>query len=366
MLIKCPHDGATMELDEGIHTCPECETTMSLAEAEELFESGEVVALVEDEVELVEDYTDKLSVMLSEYSVVSKILRAGKKGTMSEEYMSDLVESLVEDTDINFHKVDISIVTEWAETLIAESAVVSEDLVTALAGEDTLSEESKSDVVVVFEAALNVRAKQIKEHQANLYDLKLAEAEEEIRESIESEVDGYLDVVVTEWMAENKIAVEAGMKVEMTESFLEGLQELFAEHYVDIPEGKEDVLESLVDQISELESSIDEMKKDEAAVMVKIVEMKQDAAFKEVAKDLAETSKEKLAELAESVEFVEEDAYKAKLLKLKESFLSESNVVVEDTGVIVEKGVLDESESESTDSQFDYITEAVKALKSNQ
>ena len=275
--------------------------------------------------------------------------------------MTDLVEALVEDTDVNFHKIDMPAVTKWALELVAESAVISEDLVKALAGDETLSEEVKSDVVVIFEAALNVRAKQIKENQAEVYAVQLAEAEVSIRESVENEVDGYLDVVVGEWMTENKLAVESGMKVELTESFLDGLQELFTEHYVDIPEGKEDVLESLANQISELEASIVEMKASEEAVLAKVVEMKQEAAFKVVAEGLAETSKEKLAELAESVEFVEEEAYTAKLLKLKESFLSDSDSVEPATVEVVE-GVLDESESASTGSQFDYINDAVKAL----
>jgi hypothetical protein len=399
MLIKCPHDGATMSVDEEKHTCPECDTQMSLSEAEALFEAGEVVAIVEDgdsleegvhmsdkkkdemddeesdddseddeddDEEDEEDKNEAVSTLLSDYAVVSKILRAGKKGQMSEAYMTDLVEALVEGTEINFHKIDMALVTEWAEGLLAESAIISEDLVKALAGEESLTEESKSDVTVVFEAALNVRAKQIKEHQAEVYAAKLVEAEATIRSSIEEEVDGYLDVVVAEWMAENKLAIESGMKVEMTESFLDGLQELFVEHYVEIPEGKEDVLESLANQVSELEEAIADIKTSEEASQAKIVEMKKEASFKIVAEGLAETSKEKLAELAESVEFVEEEAYKAKLLKLKESFLSEDKAVVSATPVI-EEGVLDESESKTkTGSQFAYINDAVAALKSNQ
>lgn len=408
MLIKCPHDGATMKLDENKHVCPECDNVLSISEADKLFEAGEVVAIAddselieadkkaydddetvdadkEDEVDEDKDFEDDeddseaepkkvkikkmkeaLSVKLSDYGVVSKILRAGKKGQMSEAYMTDLVESLVEDEDdMNIHMLDMAEITEWAEGLVAESAVISEDLVKALAGDESLSEEVKSDVVVVFEAALNVRAKQIKEQQAEVYATQLEEAELSIREAVEAEVDGYLDTVVTEWMADNKLAVESGMKVEMTESFLEGLHDLYTEHYIDIPEGKEDVLESLANQVSELEDTITEMKNDESLVLAKIVEMKQDAAFKIVAEGLADTSKEKLAELAESVEFVEEESYKAKLLKLKESFLSESHEVVEDATTIVED-VLDDTNSEKPSSPYDYISLALNQLKSNQ
>ena len=389
MLIKCPHDGATMVLEEDKHICPECDTELSLSEAEELFEAGKIVAIVEDDSSKVKKQDDdddededeesdededeskaekmkeSVFVKLSDYDNVSKILRAGKKGKLSEEYMTDLVEALIEDdSTINVHMLDMASITEWAKSLANESAKMSEDLVKALAGDETLSEEVKTDVVTVFEAALNARAKQIKKSEAEKFAIKLAESEDEIRESVESEIDGYLDVVVNEWMTENKLAIESGAKVEMMESFMDGLHKLFTEHYVDIPEGKEDVLESLADQVTELQNTIKEMEQDEAAVMAKIVEMKQEAAFDKVSSDLAETSKEKLAVLAESVEFVEEEAYIAKLLKLKESFLSDSTNVVESSEVVKE-GVLDESESIQTDSQFDYIADAVKALSTN-
>lgn len=366
MKVKCPDcEDVTMKLKGGNHVCPECDKSITEGDLEKMFEEGLIVAESEEEVkeeeseEVKEDHTAQLSVMLSEYDVVSKILRAGKKDKLTEEWLVGLIEALVEGTDINEHKVEIEPILEWAQGLVAEQASISADLVEALSKDETLSEDVKLDVVTVFEAAVSMKSKFIKESLKDEFDAKLVVREEEIRKSIEDEVDGYLDSVVTEWMIENKLAVESGIKTEMVESFMEGLQELFVEHNIDVPEGKEDVLESLAGQVKDLEATITEMIVDEDKVMEKIVEMKSVSVLDKVGSDLAQTSKEKLAELAESVEFVDEEAYEAKLQKLKESFLSESKVVdTKDTEELV-----NESDAVAAEeSQFDYIVQAAKAL----
>jgi hypothetical protein len=386
MKVKCPDcEDVTMELKEGVYVCSECDTEITEEKATEMFEEGIIVAEAEEkevkskkedededdskeddsddseeeEAEVKEDCLDKLHIMLSEYDVVAKILRAGKKDKLSEEWMLDLIESLVEGTDINEHKVEIAPILEWAKGLVEAQAKISEDLVEALSKDESLSEDVKIDVVTVFEAAVSMKTKFIKESIQEEFDAKLAKKEVEIRESVENEIDGYLDTVVSEWMIENKLAVERGIKTEMVESFMAGLHTLFVEHNIDVPEGKEDVLESLAKQVEGLESTILEMKVDEGKVMEKLVEMKSVAVLESVAEGLAETSKEKLVELAESVEFVDEESYGAKLQKLKESFLSEPKVVTtEETEEMVEESdtvVVEES-------QFDYIAQAAKAL----
>jgi len=200
-----------------------------------------------------------------------------------------------------------------------ESYDVEADVAALLEGEE-LSEEFQSKAKTIFEAAIKTKVAEIKEELQESYATALVEELDKIKEGLTERVDGYLEYVADEWMQENALQVEAGLKTEMTESFLEGMKSLFEEHYVTIPEEKYDVLNSMVDKLDEMESKLNEQIDRNVALNRRLAESNADGVFTAVAEGLADTQKEKLATLAENVEFESETDYREKLVTLKESY----------------------------------------------
>ena len=222
-----------------------------------------------------------------------------------------------------------------AEDQTTEEEVVSEEETTqeeynveedvnALLGGEELSEEFREKAKVIFEAAINSKIKEIQEALEIQYGEKLSEAVEEMKVSLTDRVDSYLEYVAEEWMTENELAIEHGLKTEMTESFLSGMKGLFEEHYVTIPEEKYDVLESMVEKLDEMETKLNEQIDKNIGLNKRLAESTADVVLDQVSEGLAATQKEKLASLAESVEFESEDEYREKLETLKESYFSRS------------------------------------------
>mgnify|MGYP003325178051 CR=1 FL=1 len=200
-----------------------------------------------------------------------------------------------------------------------ESYDVEADVAALLEGEE-LSEEFQSKAKTIFETAIKSKVAEIKEELQESYATALVEELDKIKEGLTERVDGYLEYVADEWMQENALQVEAGLKTEMTESFLEGMKSLFEEHYVTIPEEKYDVLNSMVDKLDEMESKLNEQIDRNVALNRRLAESNADGVFTAVAEGLADTQKEKLATLAENVEFESETDYREKLVTLKESY----------------------------------------------
>ena len=200
-----------------------------------------------------------------------------------------------------------------------ESYDVEADVAALLEGEE-LSEEFQSKAKTIFETAIKTKVAEIKEELHESYATALVEELDTIKAGLTERVDGYLEYVADEWMQENALQVEAGLKTEMTESFLEGMKSLFEEHYVTIPEEKYDVLNSMVDKLDEMESKLNEQIDRNVALNRRLAESNADGIFTAVAEGLADTQKEKLATLAENVEFESETDYREKLVTLKESY----------------------------------------------
>jgi hypothetical protein len=196
---------------------------------------------------------------------------------------------------------------------------IEEDVNALLSGEE-LSEEFKFKAKTVFEAALNARTEQIEEAIIAKYEEQLAEEVEAIAESLTERVDAYLEYVAQEWLEENALAVEQGLRSEMTESFLVNLKELFENHYVSIPEERYDVLESMVEKLDEMETKLNEQIERNITLNKRLAESVTDVIFSEVSEGLALSQKDKLASLAENVEFDSEEEYREKLVALKESY----------------------------------------------
>ena len=200
---------------------------------------------------------------------------------------------------------------------------VAEDVDALVQGEE-LSEDFKKKAATIFEAAVKSKIRPEVERIEEEKTQEVADEMETFKTELAEKVDGYLDYVVGEWMKENELAIERGLKVEIAEDFITGLKALFEEHYIDVPDEKYDILESQAQKIEELESKLNE-------TMGKLTEKKQsedtlvrEAVIKEVSSDLAETQVEKFAGLVEDVEFTDKDTFTEKLNTLKENYFPKS------------------------------------------
>ena len=195
-----------------------------------------------------------------------------------------------------------------------------EDDVNALLDGEELSEEFQLKARTIFEAALRSKVSEIKESIEDQYARALVEEVEEIKTELNERVDSYLEYVADEWFTENSLAIEQGLKAELTESFIQGMKGLFEDHYVEIPEDKYDVLDSMVEKLDEMETKLNEQIEKNVSLNKRLSESVADGIFEQVSGGLAATQKDKLASLAESVEFESESEYREKLETLKESY----------------------------------------------
>ena len=202
------------------------------------------------------------------------------------------------------------------------NAAIEDDVNALLSGED-LSEEFKEKAKVIFEASINAKITDIENQLNEEYEKALNEQVEEIKVELTERTDAYLEYVADEWLKENALAVENGIKTEMTESFMEGMKKLFEEHYVQLPEDKYDVLENMVDKLDEMETKLNEQIEKNVALNQQLGESTAQTIINNVAEGLAVSQKEKLQSLAESVEFESEESYRGKIETLKESYFGQ-------------------------------------------
>jgi len=205
---------------------------------------------------------------------------------------------------------------------------VAEDI-KAIFGEEDLSEEFKERAALVFEAALKAKVAEASEVIEKRYEEALEENVAAIEAELTERVDSYLEYVAGEWLEENALQVETGIKTQLSESFMTGLKGLFEEHYVSIPEEKYDVLENMVNKLDDMESRLNEQIERNIQLNQRLSESVSDGILYDVSRGLAETQKSKLAGLAESVEFVSEEDYREKLEALRESYFPRNPVTPE-------------------------------------
>jgi len=211
-----------------------------------------------------------------------------------------------------------------------EELDVTEHVDALIAGESDLSEEFKNKAATIFESAIKSKVREIEEHLEVEYNNKFEQETAKHKEELTEKVDSYLSYVVEEWMKENEIALERGIKGEIAEDFISGLKKLFAEHYIDVPDEKYNVLEEQASKIEDLEKKLNEQ-------IEKNVELNKDNTVKtrkeimsEVASDLADTAKEKFAKLAEEIDYSDADTFKTKCETIKESYFGKKEEVKED------------------------------------
>ena len=253
------------------------------------------------------------------------------KGMKEEEEITDEVVAEEETTEEEVVTED----EETTEEVVAEEETTEEEVVeeetveydmeedvNALLQGEELSEEFQEKAKTIFEAAINAKVAAVKEGLEAQYEEKLLEEVVEIKEGLTARVDSYLEYVADEWMSENELAIEHALKTEMTESFLSGMKDLFEAHYVQIPEEKYNVIDSMVEKLDEMETKLNEQIEKNVSLNSRLAEAVAEGILDQVSGGLAETQKEKLASLAESVEFESEEKYREKLEMLRESYFS--------------------------------------------
>ena len=265
----------------------------------------------------VDDDSAKLKTPGASLKQVSDVV-TNRKGKMKAE------ETEVSDEVIEEEEQTTEEVVAEEETVEETVEVNIEDDVNALLGGEELSEEFREKAKLVFETALNSKVSEIHEALEAKYQETLEEKIEAEKAALSERVDNYLEYVADEWFNENALAVEQGLKTDMTESFLEGMRGLFEEHYVSIPEDKYDVVENMVDKLDEMESKLNEQIEKNITITKSLSEATADGIVSEVSEGLSSTQKEKLASLAEGVGFESEQSYKEKLETLKESYFKTS------------------------------------------
>ena len=249
---------------------------------------------------------------------VMKKMPAGEAKKMYASYMASQKEPTDEEVELE----GLAKAKEAIEKRLA-SISVKEDVDALVEGEE-LSEEFKKKASTIFEAAVKSKIRPEVERIELEKTQEIAEEHEAFKTELAEKVDGYLDYVVSEWMKENELAIERGLKGEIAEDFITGLKALFEEHYIDVPDEKYDILESQAQKIEELEGKLNE-------TIGKLTEKKQsedalvrESVIKEVSSDLAETQSEKFASLVEDVEFTDKESFEAKLNTLKENYFPKS------------------------------------------
>ena len=252
-------------------------------------------------------------------ATLAKVRDAVNKGAKAPEPMKAVAKEEVEET---------------SEEVVAESEVqeevvsVDEDLTALLSGEE-LSEEFQEKAKLIFEAAIASKVAESVKQIEEKYEEKLVEELSTYKDELVERVDSYLEYVSEEWVQENRIEIEKGLKSEMTESFLAGMRGLFEEHYVSIPEDKYDVVENMVEKLDEMESRLNEQIEKNITLNQRLGESVADNIIADVCEGLAQTQKEKMLSLAEGVEFESEEKYRESLKTLKESYFPAKSITEE-------------------------------------
>ena len=234
-----------------------------------------------------------------------------------------------------------------------------DDDVNALLGGQELSEEFREKAKTIFEAALKSKVTELREAMDAHYEAKLVEEVEGMKGELVERVDSYLEYVADEWLQENALQVERGIRTEMTETFLAGMRSLFEDHYVSIPEDKYDVVENMVDKLDEMELKLNEQIEKNITITKSLSEATGGNILSDVSEGLSSTQKEKLASLAEGVEFESEQSYKEKLETLKESYFKTAPKR-SDSEVLNEEAAVSETTSNAMSAYIQALSHATK------
>ena len=241
---------------------------------------------------------------------------------------------------------------------------VEDDVEALVAGEEGLSEDFKKKASTIFEAAVHSKVVDEVNKRMEEQQKEVEAGKDEFQKELTEKVDGYLPYVVEEWMKENELAIERGIRSELVEDFMSGLKTLFTEHYIELPEEKVDMVDDLFTKVEELETSLDEEINRGVELQKELSQFKKDDAIKQTTKDLADADSEKIAKLAEGIEFENTEQYVEKLNVLKESYFPKSEAVTSEITETDENIEVSEEETQKLDESMQHYTSAIRRYNS--
>lgn len=253
-----------------------------------------------------------------------KVKLKSKAGMVSDMYnhLNDLSKEELADAYDAFFGEGEEVSEERYVPVMATEADFSEDLNALVESEATLSDEFKQKTAVIFESALKTKLSEEVERIESAYEERLAEEVVAQRDELVEKVDSYLNYVVENWMEENRVAIQSGLRTEIAENFMENLKGLFVESYVDVPESKVDLVDDLADQVAELEESLYDTTANAIELSEEVELLKRHAIISEAVHDLADTQVEKFETLVEDLDFEDEDSFAQKVSTIKESYFA--------------------------------------------
>jgi hypothetical protein len=248
-------------------------------------------------------------------------------------------------------------------TVVSEYRVNAKDDIDALFADDqNISEEFKSKVTTIFEARVIDRIQQIEEQTEAKYAGMLEEAIESVRTQLEEKVDDYVNYVVEQWLEENAIAIESGLRAELAEDFISGLHKLFAENYINVPEDKVELVDELATKVEQLESKLNEEIEKSIGYKKSLIEVTKQQVTRSVCEGLTETQVEKIKSLAESVEFSTEEEYENKLETIRENYFPSGVKKADEEQLHEQVSPEDAGETKKQVSADPYVSSVVNAI----
>ena len=307
---------------------------------------AEIEVFEEEDVDL-EDLED-LDIPETKQEMIRSIfetLKSLDKDSLAGNY-SRLMAAMLDEGTEDVEEDEASIPVLERKTITADDIDLTEDL-NAIFGENDLSEEFKSQVTTIFEAAVVSKINEEIELIEQEFNAKLEESVVEIAEELTNQIDSYLDYAVDNWMQENELAVERGIKSEITEEFIGGLKQLFEDHYIDVPEEKVDLVDSLADRVEDLEEKLNEAIETNIELNSIVEDYQRDELVNEATAELTSMESEKLRGLSEGVGFEDVDQYRQALDTLKENYFPRTSkggaVQLDEEAEISENGIVEEA-----------------------
>lgn len=323
-----------LEMQEDDNLVTEEEVTLETASAEEVIAEAEEVQPEDDSEELAEEKPAMPKTKIGMINAMVEYMKGHKKDDIAASY-GKLMSAFEPDDEDEDEEDDEEEAKESKKKSVKEvKKVTKEDIdvsddVKALFGEEDLSEEFKESATTIFEAAVVSKINEVLDTVSVDMDAELEAEKEDSIQTLSTRLDDYLEYVVEEWVKENEIAIESGIRAEIVENFMEGLRGLFTENYVDIPEEKVDLVDELAAKVQELETSVNEEMEKNIDISKQLQEMKKEQIIESISDGLSENQSDKLKSLADGVEFESEEDYTKKLETVKENYFPSEEVVSE-------------------------------------
>ena len=323
-----------LKMQEDDNLVNEEEVTLETASAEEVIAEAEEVQPEDDSEELVEEKPAMPKTKIGMINAMVEYMKGHKKDDIAASY-GKLMSAFEPDDEDEDEEDDEEEAKESKKKSVKEvKKVTKEDIdvsddVKALFGEEDLSEEFKESATTIFEAAVVSKINEVLDTVSVDMDAELEAEKEDSIQTLSTRLDDYLEYVVEEWVKENEVAINSGIRAEIVENFMEGLRGLFTENYVDIPEEKVDLVDELAAKVQELETSVNEEMEKNIDISKQLQEIKKEQIIESISDGLSENQSDKLKSLADGVEFESEEDYTKKLETVKENYFPSEEVVSE-------------------------------------